>query len=144
MSTCQTVTLRLVEWRGLVIIAPMNEPNGASPPAVVIAVPDDALDALLGEGLVEEVVILRGPAVEAAITIGVDAAALVTLMQTPSTIRQFAAWLVERAKRRANVICISGQRAGRRVELRVTGEVSVDAVAEFISAVFRELPGSPP
>jgi hypothetical protein len=98
----------------------------------VLAVPDDAVGELVDAGLVEEMLTFRGAVLDAVINVGVDSAALVTLAQAPGTLHEFATWLVSRAKRQGKFIQISAERAGRRVELRVTGDFSAEAVTAFL------------
>jgi hypothetical protein len=104
----------------------------------VIAVPDDAVDELIEDGLVEEMLASRGPIVEAVIEVGVDSAALVTIIQATDSIRRFAAWLIGRARARGDSVIVTGNRSGRQVELRVTGDAPIDAVSNFLSTVFRD------
>lgn len=100
--------------------------------AVLVAVPSDAVDELEKDGLAFSVPSIRGPVLDAVITIGVDAAALVTLLQTPSTIRAFAEWVTRRTKRTGDSIEINARRGTTRVFLKVDGQVSTDVVADFL------------
>jgi hypothetical protein len=100
--------------------------------AVLVAVPSDAVDELEKDGLAFSVPSIRGPVLDAVIAIGVDAAALVTLLQTPSTIRAFAEWVTRRTKRTGDSIEINARRGTTRVFLKVDGQVSTDVVADFL------------
>ncbi|MGN6606502.1 MAG: hypothetical protein ACTHMS_05750 [Jatrophihabitans sp.] len=123
----------------------MSDPThstGEGPEAVVVAVPDDAVDELVGNGLASEIPTLRGPVLDAVLTVGVDSAALVTLLQTPDTLRTFAAWVRQRATAHRDEIRISARREGRVVELQVRGDVPVDTVATFLSDALAPKPAS--
>lgn len=109
---------------------------------MVVAVPDDAVDELVGNGLASEIPTLRGPVLDAVLTVGVDSAALVTLLQTPDTLRTFAAWVRQRATAHRDEIRISARREGRVVELQVRGDVPVDTVATFLSDALAPKPAS--
>jgi len=120
-------------------------PEDREPAAAVVAVPEDAAEELAAAGLVRAIPTIRGPVLEAAVVVGSNAASLVTLLQAPDAIRAFAAWVVSWARRRTDTIEISGRNAGRRVELRVDGDVPVEAVAEFlVAALGRSSADTPP
>lgn len=112
-------------------------PEDQEPAAFLVAVPEEAVDELVADGLAFVVPTIRGPVLEAVATIGSNSAVLVTLMQAPDTVRAFAAWTVSWARKRAETIEISARRGDRRLELRVDGDVPVEAVAEFLTAAFR-------
>lgn len=116
---------------------------GNYPAAVVIAVPEDTVDDLVDAGLVRDLPTLRGPVFDAVVTVGMDSAALVTLMQTPDAVRAFAAWLTERVRRRKDTITIAGNRNGRSLRLEVDGDVPVEAISDFLLAAFR-IPAAQP
>jgi hypothetical protein len=111
---------------------------GDDPAAILIAVPEDALAELAESDLVGVIPTLRGPVLDAVVTVGVDAASLVTLAQAPGQVRVFAAWLTAWARRRKETITIIGTRGGRSVHIKVDGDVPVDAIADFLLAAFRE------
>lgn len=104
--------------------------------SVLVAVPVDAVHELEREGLVVRVPVRRGPILDAIVTVGMDSAALVTLLQTPDSIRAFAQWVRGRCARSNESIEISVRRAGRRVHLVVDGDVDVSAVADFLTTAF--------
>ena len=108
------------------------------PRARLIAVSDDALEELLAAALVREIPTLRGPVLDAALVVGAHAATLVTLMQTPETLTMFADWIVMRGRKRREAIELTAQRRGRKVHLRVDGDVPVSAVTEFLVSAFAE------
>ena len=103
---------------------------------MVIAVPDDAIDELVEAGLADEVPVLRGPVFDAVVNVGMDSAALVTLLQAPDAVRAFAAWVIGRARGRADSITVTANRGGRSLRLEVHGEVPVEAVTDFLLAAF--------
>ncbi len=105
---------------------------------MIIAVPEDTVDELTDAGLVRDLPTLRGPVFDAVVSVGMDSAALVTLLQAPDTVRAFATWLVERVRHQKDTIRITGHRGERSVRLEVTGDVPVDAVTDFLLAAFRD------
>src|SRR5260370_23606736 len=72
----------------------VNPAPAECPAAVLIAVPEDAVDEMADEGLVRVIPTLRGPVFDTVVTVGVDSATVVTLMQAPGQVRAFSAWLV--------------------------------------------------
>jgi hypothetical protein len=120
-------------------LAPEEEPA-----AVLVAVPEEVVDELVTAGLAQVIPTIRGPVLDAVATIGSNAAVLITLLQAPDSIRAFAAWTVSWARRRTETIEIRAKRGGRRLELRVDGDVPVEVVAEFLSAVFSASSTDPP
>lgn len=107
---------------------------------VRIAVPEDAVDELVSADLVHRLPTLRGPVFDAVVTVGMDSAALVTLMQTPDAIRAFAAWLTERVRRKKDGITITATHDGRSLHLEVNGSVPVEAVSDFLMAALGTTP----
>ena len=107
-------------------------------PAAIIAVPVDALDELELEGLADPLPILRGPALDALVTVGMDAAALVTLLQTPDSVRAFAAWIRGRCVRSGDSIELSARHGDRRVHLTINGDIEIGVVADFLTAAFAD------
>jgi hypothetical protein len=105
---------------------------------MVIAVPVDAVEELEREGLVFALPILRGPVLDAVVMIGMDAAALVTLLQAPDSIHAFAAWLRDRCARGDDSIEIRARRRGLEVHLTVDGDIDVEVVADFLVAAFAD------
>jgi hypothetical protein len=105
-------------------------------PSAIIAVPVDALDELEREGLADPLPVLRGAALDALVTVGMDAAALVTLLQTPESVRAFAAWIRGRCARSGDSIELSARRGDRRVHLTIDGDIDIRVVADFLGAAF--------
>ena len=101
---------------------------------MLIAVPEDAVDGLVSVGLVRELPTLRGPMFDAVVTVGMDSAALVTLMQAPDAVRAFAAWLTERVQDKKDGIRITANHDGRSLHLEVNGSVPIEAVSDFLTA----------
>lgn len=81
---------------------------------VVVAVPSDAVRELEREGLALPVPVFRGPVLNAVVTVGMDSATLVTLLQAPDSIRAFAAWVRDRCARSGGSIELSAKRGRRR------------------------------
>jgi hypothetical protein len=105
--------------------------------AVIVAVPFDAVSELEDQGLAFALPVLRGAALDAIVTVGTDAATLVSLMQTPDAIRAFAAWVHARCARSGDSIELSVRSGDRRVNLKVDGRIDVDAVADFLKVVMQ-------
>lgn len=82
--------------------------------------------------------ILRGAAVDALVTVGMDAAALVTLLQTPDSVRTFAVWIRGRSARSGDSIELSARRGDRRVHLTIDGDIDIGIVADFLRASFAD------
>jgi hypothetical protein len=104
--------------------------------AVIVAVPFDAVRELEQGGLAVPLPVFRGAALDAVVSIGMDSAALVTLLQTPDSVRAFAAWIRRRCASSNDSIEISAARGSRQVRLKVDGNVDVRVVAEFLVAAF--------
>jgi hypothetical protein len=107
-------------------------------PAAIIAVPVDALDELEREGLTDPLPILRGAAVDALVAVGMDAAALVTLLQTPDSVRAFAVWIRGRCARPGDSIELTARRGDRWVHLTIDGDIDIGIVADFLRAAFAD------
>lgn len=105
---------------------------------MIIAVPSDAVLDLEGEGLAVALPVLRGAVLDAIVTVGMDAAALVTLLQAPDSIRAFATWVRDRCARRGDSIELSARRGDLRVHLTVDGDIDIDAVTKFLTAAFAD------
>jgi hypothetical protein len=101
---------------------------------VIIAVPFDVVSELEGEGLASRLPVLRGPVLDAVVTVGTDAAALVSLLQAPDAVRAFAAWVHRRGARSGNFIEISARSGDRTVHLKVDGRIDADVIADFFMA----------
>jgi len=112
--------------------------NGNDRNSVIVAVPLDAVGELEREGLASPLPVFRGAAIEAVVTIGMDSAALVTLLQAPDSVRAFAAWIRTRCTRASNSIEISAKHGDRRVHLTVEGGIDVSVVADFLTAAFAD------
>jgi hypothetical protein len=108
------------------------------PDTAVVAVPFEALDELEQHGLASSLPVFRGTAVEAVISVGIDSAALVTLLQAPDSIRAFATWLRARCSRSRNTIDIVAKRGDRRMHLTVDGDIDIGIIADFIAAAFED------
>jgi hypothetical protein len=106
--------------------------------SVVIAVPSDAVGDLERKGLAAPVRVVRGPVLDAVVTVGMDSAALVTLLQAPDSVRAFATWVRGRCARSNESIELSAKRGGRRVRLVVDGDVDIGAVTDFLAAAFAD------
>ena len=106
--------------------------------AVIIAVPGDAVTELEAQELAYPLPVLRGSVIDAVVTVGMDSAALVTLLQAPDSIRAFAAWIRGRCTRSGDSIELSAQRGDRRIHLTVDGDIAIDAVADFLAAAFSD------
>jgi len=106
--------------------------------AVIVAVPFDAVHELEGKGLALPLPVFRGAIFDAVATVGLDSAALVTLLQAPGSVRAFAAWIRDRCARSSDSIELSARRGGRQVHLTVDGDIDVGVVADFLIAVFAE------
>jgi len=110
---------------------------------VLIAVPEDTVDELVSADLVRELPTLRGPVFDAVVTVGMDSAALVTLMQAPDAIRAFATWLTEWVRGKQDGITITANHDGRSLHLEVKGSVPIEAVSDFLTAALGTLPAEP-
>lgn len=101
--------------------------------SVVVAVPLDAVRELQREGLAFPRPVFRGTVIDAIVTVGMDSAALVTLLQAPDSIRGFAVWIRNRCKRSGTSIELSARRGDRRVRLTVNSNIDVRLVANFLA-----------
>jgi hypothetical protein len=117
----------------------MDKENGRIPNAVV-AVPLDMVEELEGNGLASPLPIFRGAVVEVLVTIGMDSAMLVTLLQTPESVRAFATYIRARCTRTGNTIQISAKRGNKQVHITVDGDIDVAIVADFLTAAFADRP----
>jgi hypothetical protein len=115
--------------------------NADEAPAALVAVTGDMADDLQHLDLAAALPTLRGAVIDAAIMVGADAATIVTLMQTPEAIREFAGWLHARFSRRGDSIKIQGRRQGISVTLQVDGSVPVEAITRFIADVLSDQDG---
>jgi hypothetical protein len=105
---------------------------------VIVAVPFDAVNELECRELAFELPTLRGAVLNAVVTVGMDSAALVTLLQAPDSVRAFAAWVRDRCRRSGDSIELRARRGNRRVQLTVDGDIDVNVVADFLAAAFAE------
>jgi hypothetical protein len=117
-------------------------PAEATPtdPRPALRVSEDLLPDLIADDLVQLVPRLRGVGADAIVAIGTNAAAVVTLLQTPDTLRALAAWLRRRAERDMTVIRISARSRSRQLDLDVRGDIEVETVAAFLRDAFSEPP----
>jgi len=111
--------------------------------AAIVAVPADAVLELERLELAFPVPVLRGAALDAVVRVGVDSAALVTLLQAPDSVRAFAKWLRDRCGRSRNSIELVARRGGRRAHLTVDGDIDVGIVANFLQAAFADQDAQP-
>jgi len=103
---------------------------------VVVAVPLDAVRELEHEGLAFPPQVFRGAALDAVVSVGMDSAALVTLLQAPDSLRAFAAWIHHRCARSADSIEVIATRGNRRVHLKVDGDIDIGIISDFLAAAF--------
>lgn len=106
-------------------------------PALVAVTSDMAAD-LQRAGLAAPLPVLRGATLNAAMTVGNDAATIIALLQAPEAIRAFAEWLRHRFSRRGDSIKIQGRRHGITVTLQVDGSVPVGTITGFIDDVLSD------
>lgn len=104
----------------------------------LVAVTSDMSDDLQRAGLATPLPRLRSAALDAAITVGNDAAAIVALVQTPQAILTFARWLHDRFSQHGDSIRIQGRRRGITVTLQVDGSVPVETITGFIADVLSD------
>jgi hypothetical protein len=106
--------------------------------AVIVAVSTDAAIELENMGLAFPLPVLRGVALDAAVTVGMDAAALVTLLQAPDSVRAFASWLRDRCVRSGDSIEVKVRHGDRRLHLTIDGDIGVDVVMDFLAAALTD------
>ena len=106
--------------------------------SVIAAVPFNAVRELEREGLAFPLPVSRGAGLDAVVTVGMDSAALVTLLQAPDSIRAFAAWIRDRCARSGDSIEVNARHGGRRVHLTVDGDIDVGVVADFLAEAFAD------
>jgi hypothetical protein len=105
--------------------------------AVIVAVPSDAVSELEREGLAFSLPVLRGPVLDAVVTVGADAATLVSLLQAPDAVRAFAAWVRAKCARSGDSIELTARSGDRRVHLKVDGRIDAAVVADFLMAAMK-------
>lgn len=101
---------------------------------MIVAVPSDSVSELESRGLAFPVSVFRGGALDAIVTVGTDAAALVSLLQAPDAIRAFADWIRGRCQRREDSIELSVWSGGKRIYLKVNGHIDIAMVEDFIAS----------
>jgi hypothetical protein len=106
--------------------------------AMIVMVPVDAVRELEREELAFALPVLRGTVLDALVMVGMDAAALVTLLQAPDSIRAFATWVRDRCARHGDSIELRARRGDRQVRLTVDGDIDVEVVADFLAAAFAD------
>jgi len=111
---------------------------GNRPETMIVAAPVDAARELEREELAFPLPVLRGVVLEAVVTVGMDAAALVTLLQAPDSIRAFAVWVRDRCARSGDSIELKARRGDRSVHLPADGDIDIDVVAAFLAAAFAD------
>jgi hypothetical protein len=110
---------------------------------VIVAVPFDCVHDLERQGLAFAVPVFRGAVLDAVVTVGVDSATLVTLLQAPDSIRAFATWIRDRCAWSGDSIELSAKRRGQRLRLKVDGKVDAGVVADFLAAAFADHESEP-
>ncbi len=121
----------------------MMEPVEDTAEAMIVAVPFDAVRELEHERLAFRMPVFRGTALDAVVTVGMDSAALVTLLQAPDSVRAFATWVRHRCARSRESMELSARRGDRRVHLTVNGDIDIGVVAEFLAAAFADRGSEP-
>ena len=101
---------------------------------MIVAVPFDAVSELETDGLAFPVRIFRGAVLEAVVTVGTDAATLVSLLQAPDAVRAFALWVRARCQRSGDLIELSARSGHRQIRLRVDGHIDTKIIADFLMA----------
>lgn len=101
---------------------------------MIVAVPFDSVSELESAKLAFPVRVFRGAALDAVVTVGTDAATLVSLLQAPDAIRAFAAWVCDRCKRSGDSIELTTKSGDRRIYLKVDGHIDPNVVADFFLA----------
>jgi hypothetical protein len=102
-----------------------------------VAVPFDVVIELESAGLAFPLPVFRGAALDAVVTIGADAATLVSLLQAPDTIRAFAAWVTSKCAHSGESIELTARAGNRRIHLKVDGRVDAGAVADFLTVALK-------
>jgi hypothetical protein len=105
--------------------------------AMIVAVPFDAVSELANERLASPLPVFRGAALDAVVTVGTDAATLVSLLQAPDAIRAFATWVRSRCERSGDSIELTARSGHRRVSLKVDGRIDAAIVADFLKAAMK-------
>jgi hypothetical protein len=105
-------------------------------PLVIIAVPADAARELEHQELARRLPVVRGAVFDSLVSVGTDAAVLVTLLQAPGSVRAFAAWLRSRSARSEDSIELTAKLGDRRAHLTITGDIDISVVTEFLDAAF--------
>ena len=75
--------------------------------------------------------VMRGAALGSLVTVGTDAATLVSLLQAPDAIKEFALWVRSRSVKNEESIKLSAKSGDRRILLKVDGRIEADVIAEF-------------
>jgi hypothetical protein len=109
---------------------------------VIVAVPADAALELEREALAERLPVFRGAALDAVVSVGTDAAVLVTLLQAPEAVRAFAAWIRARCAHSDTSVEITVRRGSQRLHVDADGDISIEKVADFLASAFKEADGS--
>jgi hypothetical protein len=104
---------------------------------VIVAVPVDAVGELESGRLAFPVPVFRGSTLDALVTVGTDAAALVSLLQAPDAIHAFATWIRGRYKQPGDSIELSARCGDRRVYLKVDGHIDTSVVTDFINSALK-------
>jgi hypothetical protein len=105
---------------------------------VIVAVPFDDVTELEDEGLANALPVFRGAVFDAVVSVGTNAATLVTLLQTPDSIRAFAAWIRRRHAQADTSIEVSAKHGDLSVRLTVKGDISIEVLTEFLTRAFED------
>ena len=106
----------------------------ANAEAMIVAVPFDTVSELESQGLAFRLPVFRGAVLDAVVTLGTDAATLVSLLQAPDAIRAFAAWVRDRCSRTGDSIELTARSGDRLIHLKVDGRIDARVVADFLMA----------
>jgi hypothetical protein len=107
------------------------------PERMIVAVPFDVVSELESANLAFPVRVVRGAVLDTVVTVGTDAATLVSLLQAPDAIRAFATWVSGKCKRSGDSIELSVRSGDRRIVLKVNGHVDAKVVADFLMAAMQ-------
>lgn len=108
------------------------------PYPITIAVPADAVPELERQNLAFPAPVLRGAILDAVVTVGMDSAALVTLLQTPDSVLAFAKWVRSRCRRSRSTIQLTAKCGHRQLRMTVDGDIDINVVADFLKAAFAD------
>ena len=107
---------------------------GDSSKPMIVAVPFDTVSELETNGLAFPLRVFRGAVLEAVVTVGTDAATLVSLLQAPEAVRAFAAWVRARCQRSGDMIELKARSGHRQIRLKVDGHMDTRVIVDFLMA----------